>query len=409
LNSIKIEGPQSPIDAALSIGGSKSISNRVLLIRALCNKGFDIQNLSDSDDTQTMLKLIDSDNTSYDVHHAGTCFRFLTARLSIMPGEQLLTGSSRMLQRPIGPLVDALRSIGADIEYKGEEGYPPLLIKSFKNQVSSTAIIDAGISSQFISALCMIAPVLPDGLTIELEGDLVSKSYLQMTLSIMEDFGVRSTFVDNNIKVAHQSYIARDYTVESDWSSVSYHYAIAALLRGSKIKLSHYINNSYQGDSRVIELYKTFGVTTKFNDGSITLNSNGLFPKVIKYDFINQPDLAQTFAVMAAALGIELHYKGVQTLAIKETDRMAALATELSKVGVTIRESDGEYAYIQSGKAMIDNPIFDTYQDHRMAMALAPLAILKPIYINDPEVVTKSYPNFWNDLATLGFMITSFE
>ncbi len=407
MGRIKIYGPQSPIDADLSIGGSKSISNRVLLIRALCEDNFSIDNLSDSDDTETMLKLIDSDEDTYDVHHAGTCFRFLTARLAITAGEQLLTGSSRMLQRPIGPLVDALRTIGADIEYRGADGYPPLLIRSFNNQMSGKVSIDAGMSSQFISALCMIAPVLPHGLEIELTGDLVSRSYLEMTLSIMSDFGIQSTFADNTIEISHQKYVAKDYVVESDWSSVSYQYAIAALSKDSKINLSHYFKNSYQGDSRVIELYKNFGVTTVYNDGSISIKSDGVIPKVIKYDFINQPDLAQTYAVMAAALGVELHYKGVQTLAIKETDRMSALATELAKVGVTISKSDGEYEYVQTGKAVVDNPIFDTYQDHRMAMAIAPLAIINPIYINDPEVVTKSYPNYWNDLATLGFEITS--
>lgn len=407
MSRIKIEGPKAAVDTQLSLGGSKSISNRVLLIKALSQTDFSITNLSDSDDTQTMLRLVETEETTYDVHHAGTCFRFLTAKLAISKGNQILTGSKRMLKRPIGPLVDALKLIGADIEYIGDQGYPPLRINSFTSQNQNTVSIDAGISSQFISALCMIAPVLPEGLVINLNGDLVSRSYLEMTLSIMKDFGVRSSFVGNNIEVAHQEYVARDYKVESDWSSVSYLYSIAALLSGSKLKLSHYFENSYQGDSGTPDLYKLFGVDTEYVENHISINSNGDYTDNIKYDFINQPDLTQTYSVMAAALGIEMHYKGVQTLAIKETDRMTALAIELSKVGVSIEKATGEYEYIQKGRAVVEGPIFETYQDHRMAMALAPLSILGTIYISNPEVVAKSYPNYWNDLATLGFKITS--
>ena len=407
MTRIKIVGPTSPIDAKLEIGGSKSISNRVLLIRSLCNQSFDIDNLSDSDDTQTMLKLTQEESDHYDVHHAGTCFRFLTARLAITEDEQVLTGSSRMLQRPIGPLVDALRYIGADIEYMGEEGYPPLKIKTFSNQDKDEVKIDAGISSQFISALCMIAPVLPQGLKINLKGILVSKPYLDMTLRIMKDFGVESNFENNTISIRSQAYIAKDYLVESDWSSVSYHYAIVALNPGSRIKLKHYFKDSYQGDSRTQDLYKSFGVKTLYDKSTIELSHIGTHKKELSYDFIEQPDLVQTYAVIAAGLGLDMSYKGVQTLAIKETDRMSALQSELSKVGITITQSEYEFDYIQRGKAKIVNPIFETYEDHRMAMAMAPLAIISPIYINNPEVVTKSYPNFWNDLVTLGFTITS--
>ncbi len=407
MSRIKIEGPSSALNAELSLGGSKSISNRVLLIKALCKTDFNIENLSDSDDTQTMLKLIETDKTEYDVHHAGTCFRFMTAKLAITDGSQILTGSNRMLQRPIGALVDALRLIGADIEYMGEEGYPPLRINPFVSQTDNTVSIDAGISSQFISALCMIAPVLPMGLTINLEGDLVSRSYLEMTLSIMIDFKVKSSFIGNTIQINHQKYVASNYIVESDWSSVSYLYSIAALISNSELKLSHYFKKSVQGDSDTADLYRQFGVETKYLDKHILISSNGQHRDVIKYNFINQPDLTQTYSVMAAALGIEMHYKGLQTLAIKETDRMSALATELSKVGISITKSDGEFEYIQKGRVRVEEPIFDTYQDHRMAMALAPLSILGTIYINDPEVVTKSYPNYWNDLVTLGFKITA--
>lgn len=407
MTRIKVLGPTSPINAKLKIGGSKSISNRVLLIRSLCNQSFDIDNLSDSDDTQTMLRLTKEEIQNYDVHHAGTCFRFLTARLAVSEGEQMLTGSSRMLQRPIGPLVEALRYIGADIEYMVEEGYPPLMIKEFFNQSKDEVSIDSGISSQFISALCMIAPVLPQGLKINLKGTLVSKPYLDMTLRIMKDFGVESNFENNTISIASQKYVAKDYLVESDWSSVSYHYAITALMPGSRIQLSHYFKDSYQGDSRTQNLYESIGVKTLYDKSSIELSHVGTDEKELDYNFLDQPDLVQTYAVIAAGLGLDIRYKGVQTLAIKETDRMSALQSELSKVGIRIIKSDDEFDYAQSGKVKIKDPIFDTYEDHRMAMAMAPLAIISPIYINNPKVVTKSYPNFWNDLVTLGFTITS--
>jgi len=405
MSIIRISKPKNAIRAKLHIGGSKSISNRILLIRAFSGTDFQIDNLSDSDDTQTMLKLLSEDADTFDAHHAGTTFRFLTAYFAMQPGKQVLTGSDRMLQRPIAPLVDGLREIGAKIDYLGVEGYPPLSIESFSKQEKNEISLDASISSQFISSLCMIAPTLENGLIINLVGDLVSRPYLQMTLSIMESFGIVSTFSNNKISIESQAYRPQNYIVESDWSSASYHFAIASIANDCEIELSHYKKSSYQGDSQIVELSKVFGVETRNIDGGIVIKSNGQKEKEFSYDFLEQPDLAQTIAVMAAACGMDMTYQGLKTLAIKETDRVAAIASELAKVNVKF--SVGNDTWQQSGKAIMSDPTFDTYQDHRMAMAFAPLAILGDIMIREPEVVTKSYPRFWQDLATLGFGITS--
>lgn len=406
MSQLTIKGPTSPINAHIHIGGSKSISNRVLLIRALSQSDFKIDNLSDSDDTQTMLNLLLQENLKeYDCHHAGTTFRFLTAFLAMQKSEQMLTGSSRMQQRPIGPLVDALRSIGAEIDYVVNEGFPPLKIKPFKRQIKNEINIKADISSQFISALCMIAPNLENGLRINFIGDLVSRPYLEMTLSIMSSFGIDSTFGEDYISIDSQSYKPQPYLVESDWSSASYHYAIASLLPGSKITLSYYFKNSLQGDSKMADMAKSFGVTTSYVENKIILESLENHNSFFNYDFIRQPDIAQTISVMGAAKNMHLQFKGLKTLRIKETDRILALQQELNKVNINLfPSSDKNFEFEQSGNIVVDNPIFETYQDHRMAMAFAPLAILGPISFNNPEVVSKSYPRFWEDLLDMGFL-----
>lgn len=408
MQRIRLTGPLGPIRSHLHITGSKSISNRVLLIRALSQKTFDISNLSKSDDTVTLDKLLQSTNDTFDAHHAGTTFRFMTAYLSIQKGRQILTGSDRMLERPIGPLVDALRQIGANIEYNGKEGYPPLAIDSFEKQKSREITIQADMSSQFISALCMLAPVLEQGLVIHLKGDLVSRPYLEMTLSIMHDFGIESSFSADTITVEPQAYKGKNYLVESDWSSASYHFAIASISKDCEIQLSHYFQESYQGDSKITEMSKAFGVESIIESDVLTIQSGKKASKMYSYDFIRQPDLAQTIAVMAAANGISASYNGLKTLAIKETDRVKALTIELKKTNINISKSENPlFEYVQEGQAsFIDEPIFDTYKDHRMAMCLAPLSLLHPIQINNPDVVSKSYPSFWKDLKQLGFEIT---
>lgn len=407
MSRIKLSGPKKSINAEITIGGSKSISNRVLLIQALCNDNFDIDNLSDSDDTQTLKKLITVTQANpYDCHHAGTTFRFLTAYFAIQNETQILTGSSRMKQRPIGPLVDALNFLGADIEYLENEGFPPLKLNPFKNQKNSQVIIKADISSQFISALCLIGPALPQGIKITFKGDLVSKPYLLMTLSIMKTFGIKSLFENNKIVIEPQKYQATNYLVESDWSSASYHFAIAALVRNSEIKLNYLFENSLQGDSNISHISKAFGTRTTFKDKSIYIFSDQEIRRKYAYDFIMQPDIAQTVAIMAAGLNTEMTFSGLKTLKIKETDRILALQNELKKISVQFIEKPSQPKYYKlNGTTKFNLPEFDTYQDHRMAMSFAPLAILSPIIINNPEVVSKSYPNFWKDLLQLGFII----
>lgn len=404
---IKITGPKHPIQTNLLIDGSKSISNRVLMIRALSQQNFAIENLSGSDDTNILLKNLDSvKSQEYDCHHAGTTFRFLTAYFAIMDDTQILTGSNRMKDRPISDLVEALNDLGADICYLEKEGYPPLSIKPFKKQTKNKIKIKADISSQFVSALCLIAPILQQGLTIELEGTMVSSSYINMTLEIMNHFGVSSLYSDKSISIESQKYTAKTYTVESDWSSASYHFSIASLCPNSKIRLKNFFENSLQGDSAIIKMAKSFGVNSKIVDNELIIQSTSLYVNRFAYDFIQNPDLVQTIAVMAAAKNINVLYNGLSTLKIKETDRIKALKQELKKINVVIKESPGmEFELEQIGMISIINPEFDTYQDHRMAMALAPLALLSPIVVRDPEVVSKSYPQFWDDLTRMGFEI----
>ncbi|NNE13717.1 MAG: 3-phosphoshikimate 1-carboxyvinyltransferase [Saprospiraceae bacterium] len=407
MNKLILRGPQSDIDVSLTIGGSKSITNRVLLIRALSGNNFEIENLSNSDDSQTMMNLFaDQDQHIFDCHHAGTTFRFLTAYFSLQKGEQILTGSARMKNRPIGPLVDALRSLGAHIEYLEKEGYPPLKIRPFNKQKTKDISIKADISSQFISALCMIGPSLKQGISIKLEGELVSQPYLEMTLKIMSDFGIKSNFENQQIHISSQRYESKKYLVESDWSSASYHFAIAALKPNSKILLNHFFEDSLQGDSAITKMAQSFGVQTTFNGTSLLIQSDDHNLNEFNYDFIEQPDIAQTIAVMAAGKGISVFYNGLKTLRIKETDRIEALQNELKKINVNLIKSlKDHWEFEQFGFAKINNPVFDTYQDHRMAMSFAPLAILGNICINEPEVVSKSYPDFWDHLKEMGFKL----
>ncbi len=409
-DKIRLSHSGKPIHAQLKIGGSKSIANRVLILNALSQTASPISNLSDSDDTETLVQLLASDEKVLDAHHAGTTFRFMTAYLALTGGEKILTGSARMKQRPIGPLVDALRELGAEIEYLENDGYPPLKIRNALQQHKDAIEIAADMSSQFISALCMIAPKLPLGLTIKLVGELVSEPYLRMTLKLMQAFGVESQFDNQLIKIRPQEYISAPFTVESDWSSASYPYAIAAIARDAKIQLSYFKENSVQADSTIQTFSEDLGVRSSLQDNTLTLESTNQNKPELEHDFLTHPDIAQTVAVIAAAKNIKISYSGLKTLAIKETDRVVALQQELSKVGVKIvKTEDSNSEYVQSGEAKVELPEFETYQDHRMAMALAPLALLGPVKIINPKVVSKSYPNFWKDLTTLGFVIETLD
>ena len=411
MSVIRISHSSGIVNGKIRLDGSKSISNRALIIRALSGKYFNLDGLSTSDDTETLERLLNDDSIVYDVHHAGTTFRFLTAYLALQEETQVLTGSERMLQRPIGPLVAALRSLGCNIKYLGEEGYPPLEISSPGDMSQLKEVnISAGISSQYISALILIAPTLPNGLTINLEGDMVSESYLKMTLATVAEFGITATYDGNRIQIAPQDYSVKDYVVEADWSAASYHFAIASLAKESNIILEGLYANSTQGDAAITQISDSIGVTTNWNENIAHL-SNRINAHTLSYDYINQPDIAQTIAVICAATGMKTDFSGLKTLRIKETDRIYALDTELKKVGSNFEllhtDEDGEehYGVGEQITQPAGIPRFETYKDHRMAMAFAPIALLFPIEINKPEVVTKSYPAFWEDLKKLGFRI----
>lgn len=409
--TITLHHPSGTLNGTLTLAGSKSISNRVLIIRALSGHSFDINCLANAKDTQLLQELLASNTEIRDAGAAGTTFRFMTAYLALQPGTQVLTGSSRMKQRPVGVLVNALRQLGAQIEYLEKEGYPPLRIGPPDIHVDSPLHISAGTSSQYISALLLIAPTLPHGLELVLEGKIVSRPYIEMTLRLMAHFGIQYTWDESSIRIAPQSYTPRPFTVEADWSAASYYYSMAALSPAADITLHGLYADSLQGDAILPDMYELLGVYTQFTDKGIRLtkaahNKTGDFD----WDFIRCPDLAQTLAVTCAGLGIPGSFDGVETLRIKETDRIGALRTELAKVGVTVTplSGDAHEKFTVDGLARWDYPpVFETYEDHRMAMAFAPLALLHPIQIAEPGVVEKSYPDFWQDLASLGFVVNA--
>lgn len=340
-----------------------------------------------------------------DIHHAGTAMRFLTGYFATQEGKQVvLTGSQRMQERPIKVLVDALRSLGADIEYVKEEGYPPLKITGKKLEKSSVSL-PANISSQYISSLLLVAPSLQNGIELELVGKITSVPYIKMTLALLEQIGVETSFEGNSIKVSPKTNV-EDTTlvVESDWSSASYFYSIAAMSEiGTELQLSSYKESSLQGDSVLANIYKDFGVQTEFSNNTILLKKTSEVKSAhLEYDLSNAPDIAQTISVTCLGLGIGCHLTGLHTLPIKETDRLAALQTELGKFGATVA-IDSESLTLTAQSQLNNGVEVDTYNDHRMAMAFGPLALKADFVVNDAEVVSKSYPDFWNDLVTLGF------
>jgi 3-phosphoshikimate 1-carboxyvinyltransferase len=413
MSVIQISHPTGIISGEVDLDGSKSISNRVLIIRALCNKKFEIKKLANSDDTKILKKLLKADQLKeYNVGHAGTTFRFLTAFLAIQKGKQILTGSDRMKQRPIGPLVTALRQIGCQIDYMEKEGFPPLKIGKPKDLENAREVtVDANISSQYLTALILIAPVLPNGLTIHLRGEMVSESYLKMTLRIIEEFGIEYIRKGDSIVISPQEYQAKDFTIEADWSASSYYFSIVALAKKCDINLKGLFEDSVQGDSAMMGIGRMLGIDSLFDNKKLSLSKGEHSTVSFEYDFLNQPDLAQTIAVICAAKGVPGIFSGLKTLRIKETDRIAALNKELSKVGSsfellkTVKEEEYYEVGPQISFAEKVVPRFATYKDHRMAMAFAPLALLAPIQIEMPEVVSKSYPAFWEDLEELGFVI----
>jgi len=404
---LHLSGPSDNLlKSQIKITGSKSESNRLLLLNALY-PGITIKNLSNSDDAAVMQKGIKIKEGKVDIHHAGTAMRFLTAFFASQAGVNVtLTGSQRMQERPIKILVDALKDLGADIDYLKNEDYPPLLIKG-KSLKKTKVSLPADISSQYISALLLIAPSLEHGLVLELVGNITSVPYIKMTLGLLEQIGIGSSFEGNTVSVLPKKNVGESsITVESDWSSASYFYSITALCEtGTEITLSSYRKDSLQGDSVLKELYKDFGVKTIFQEDSISLvktSTNQIAD--VEYDLANAPDLAQTVAVTCFGLGIGCHLTGLHTLKIKETDRLLALQNELSKLGANVSVTDRTLT-LESSNKINSQVAIDTYNDHRMAMAFAPLALKTEIIINDAEVISKSYPDFWKDLKQLGFGI----
>jgi len=405
----KISKSDKQIKGIIRLDGSKSISNRVLIIRALSGLDFPIHQLSDSNDTQTLIRLLNTQESTLDAGPAGTTFRFMTAYLALREGTQLLTGSARMKQRPIGILVDCLQQLGAHIEYTEKDGYPPLRIHSPKSLRSNATLeIPANVSSQFISALLMIAPSLPDGLRLQLKGEIVSRPYIQMTLNTMARFGAKYTWEGNTISVPHQDYQAQSFTVEADWSAASYYYALAAFSDDTDLYLNGLFKESWQADAAIAKMMKSFGIITTFTEKGIRLEKKSMDILSFQYDFLNCPDIAQTLAVICAGKPCTGTLEGLQTLKIKETDRIQALINELAKIGVHIEEVAENTMQVHKPKTVHNDsiPTFETYHDHRMAMALAALSlVVEAVKIKDPNVVGKSYPAFWEDLKTLGFEV----
>lgn len=392
-------------EISINLSGSKSITNRVLILNSLFNNSLQLQNLSKSQDSQMMKEALSSKEHCIDIHHAGTAMRFLTAFFSIQENrETILTGSHRMKERPIKILVDALNQLGANISYVENEGYPPLEIKG-KGIKSNIINLPSNISSQYITALCLIGTKLEKGLVIELEGKITSKPYITMTLQILNKIGIKTLFNQNKITIYPVSEIKNQpFIIESDWSSASYHYSICALSENLTIKLKYLFEDSLQADRRAVDIYqKFFGITTNFNTNEITLckQPNFEYPNFIELDMNDCPDIAQTVALTAFGLRIPIKITGLETLKIKETDRLVALKNEIEKCGGKVEITDNSFTLLKVNSFNANQKI-ETYNDHRMAMSFAPLKLLFPLEIKNPDVVVKSYVEFWNDMQFYG-------
>ena len=399
------KGPEETQSITIQLSASKSESNRALIIQALAKEPIQLHNISDARDTQTMMRLLSSADKEWDVLDAGTTMRFLTAYLAVAGENQTITGTERMQQRPIRVLVEALRELGAEIGYLNEEGYPPLRISRIRKQKKTHLEVQGNISSQYISALLMIAPALPEGLKIELVGEVFSKPYIEMTLGLMKEFGVTHEWKDNVISIEAQPYTSNQYTVESDWSGASYWLSMAALSNGNTIRLKGLREKSYQGDIRIREIMHGMGLITRFEGGELVIEKNTTVSP-LAIDFRSCPDLAQTVMVAATGLKSPLQMTGLESLRIKETDRIAAMQAELAKFGVRLTEETPGFWEMERSERLPAGPVtVKTYEDHRMAMAFAPLAQLVPLEIEDPDVVNKSYPGFWEDCKKYGLEI----
>lgn len=398
--NLKLAHYSNPLEGSIQITGSKSESNRLLILQQFF-KNLKIENLGNSDDAKYMQNALASEVEVVDISHAGTAMRFLTSYFSVFEGrETILTGSKRMKERPIKILVEALQSLGADISYVENEGYPPIKITG-KKLTESKVKINGGVSSQYISSLLLIAPSLENGLELEFEGKVTSVPYINMTLGLLTELGIENSWEGNTVKVAATSTI-KDKTavVESDWSSASYYFSLAALSEGATISISSYKQNSLQGDSSLIGFYKELGVSTSFDGHTITLKKDLECKSHVEFDLANAPDIAQTIAVTCFGLGVSCDLTGLHTLKIKETDRLEALKSELTKLGAEIEVTD-KSLHLKPATKIIPDVLIKTFDDHRMAMAFAPLLLKTSIEIEDANVVSKSYPDFWTDIESL--------
>jgi 3-phosphoshikimate 1-carboxyvinyltransferase len=403
--NLLLQTSQHDLQEQIAITGSKSETNRLLLLQALF-PNISLANTSNSDDSEVMQKALVGNDEIVDIHHAGTAMRFLTAYFAVNEGrEVVLTGSQRMTERPIKVLVEALRQLGAEITYEKEEGYPPIRIKGQKITASKVSI-PANVSSQYISALLLVAPKLENGIELTLVGEITSIPYIKMTLALLNDLDIQTSFVGNVITVHPKKEVeSKVMTVESDWSSASYFFSLVALAESATVSLSSYKETSLQGDSALVEIYKQMGVASQFDGNILTLTKQSDFEyKDVNFELNNTPDIAQTIVVTCLGLGIGCHLTGLHTLKIKETDRLEALRIELTKLGADISVTNDSLT-LKATKKINEEIAIDTYNDHRMAMAFAPLALNVPIIINSADVVSKSYPDFWDDLKKIGFLM----
>ena len=403
---ISVLHPSRVIKVGLSLTGSKSITNRLLILRNIY-PSLTIKNKSKSEDSVVLENALKSSSNVKDINHAGTAMRFLTAFYSILEDKEIIIkGSKRMHERPIYPLIDCLKLIGADISYLEKDGFPPIKIKGKKLNFKKVEI-SSNISSQFISAILLVAPKLVGGLVIELKGELISKPYVKMTLSLLNNLGIKTSFEGKLIKVSTLEKIQEKcINVESDWSSASYWYSIVAFSKRAEVRLNNFNKKSIQGDSVLVKFYKELGVDTKFVENKIILTKIKDFtpPKHLTLNLVDSPDLAQTIAVTCFGLKIHCFLDGLQTLNIKETKRLNALKNELTKLGANVQVTESSLKIFEAQK-LKKNIIINTYHDHRMAMSFAPLSLKIPISIENPNVVVKSYPGFWDDLKKAGFII----
>ena len=408
---VKVNASSSRIEGCVQLSASKSISNRLLMIKAISKSSFDLYNLSESDDTQILNQILSNTSLPNEIncHHAGTTLRFLTAYLSTIKGKYRVFGSKRMHQRPIKPLVDCIRKLGIEIRYLENEGFPPIEILGKETIEGGELTISGNISSQFISALLLIAPKLKNGLSLRIIEPILSTPYIKMTLSLMQEMGIEYKWDKNTIHVKHQAYSTRNIAAENDWSSASFIYSIASLSNESKIEIPHLHPNSVQGDSFVSELYSHLGVETSFHEKGITITKNNQLSTKVEFNLSDFPDLALPYVVSCVGLGVEVYLTGLESLKIKESDRLVTIKKELSKFNVECKINDHSIYVPKNQQIKYNGEVIEDHNDHRIPMSIAPLAIKTEgnIFFKDSSVVNKSYPLFWDDLKKLGFNIVN--